>query len=684
MQTGETVSRRNVRLRDGDALLTTDELRENQRTHQATATGHVVLTRGALRLLADRLVYNEDTGTYSAEQVRVGSFPYYAEGDTAVGSRTEITIAHARVTYGEPGPWQPTLTANSVTFAPGQRLRSEHSFVGVGHVQPLPFPKFQQDLKAALIPYVSLTGGYRSSLGVFGEAGLHVPVADGVRLGGDLGVYTARGVLFGPSGTYATPPDPAALSGDFHSGYINDHGDKKTDILGQPIAEDRGFVEWHHRQQLAEHLSLAAQLDWWSDSEVVRDFRPRAFFPVQEPDTFVESVYAGQNFLVSAFARLQPNSFEHVQERLPELRFDLLPAALPGGFVTQFDASYVRLRERGPFLLSTTPGATPSLVFDGNTTFAQADRIDAYYALSRPIAWQDWFSFTPIGGARLQHYANAHFTSAVATVPLPAAATFSGAESQTRTLGEIGFDAVLRSSGTFDYKNEIWKIDGLRHLFTPRLSYRYVKADKAATMPAIDRPVFSTYLQPLGLGDTRAVDTLNGTNTLRLALENVLQTRDPTYGSRDLASLTFADDLGFKPGQRDLSGPQIEAALMPAPWLQFDTYQRYTPRHLALNEFNAGITLHDGRAWSVRFANNFLRRQLDVYAFEAHARLNEAFEVLSRLNYDVRKQRFNEQAYGLTQNLGNTWLISYVVSLYSGPRRESHFGLSVQIDTVRF
>jgi LPS-assembly protein len=65
-------------------------------------------------------------------------------------------------------------------------------------------------------------------------------------------------------------------------------------------------------------------------------------------------------------------------------------------------------------------------------------------------------------------------------------------------------------------------------------------------------------------------------------------------------------------------------------------------------------------------------------------RLNERFEALSRLHYDARKRRFNEQAYGITQNLDNTWFVSYLVSLYSGRRRESNFGFNVQVETVRF
>ena len=36
-----------------------------------------------------------------------------------------------------------------------------------------------------------------------------------------------------------------------------------------------------------------------------------------------------------------------------------------------------------------------------------------------------------------------------------------------------GFDARLLASGTFDYKNPVWEVDGLRHLVEPKLSYRY-------------------------------------------------------------------------------------------------------------------------------------------------------------------------------------------------------------------
>ncbi len=662
---GEFLWKGRARLREEGALLTADEIRGNNRTGVAVASGNVMLTRGTMRLLADKLVY-QIGGTFSAENVRLGSFPYYAEGASAMGDAKEVTVAGATLTYGEPGPWQPSLMADRVIYGPGRQVRSENSFVGIGGARPLPFPKFQQNLATPLLPFASVAAGYRSSLGIFAEAGLHVPLALGFRAGGDVGLYSQRGVMFGPAATYNRGEHGRGYRGYLRSGYINDHGARGEDILGRPVPEERAFLEWEHQQTFSEQLTLKARANWWKDSEVVRDFRARLFFPVQEPDTYLEAAYEGKNYLLSLFARFQPNSFHQVQERLPELRFDLLPLALPGGFSERFNASIAVLREDPLPVGPLSPIAGPGL---------RSDRFDAYYALSRPIVPNDWFAFTPVVGGRITHYAN---TSGVAR-----------AGSYTRTLGEVGFDATMRTAGTFAYKNEQWKIDGLRHLFNPRLSYRYVpQGDRGhGRIPRIDRrDVFSTYLQPLGLGDVRNIDDLQATNTLRVGFDNTLQTRDATYGSRDLLVFNVASDFRYKRlrTERDISEIHTEIALMPTTWLRADIYQSFTPQTLTLREFNSAVTLHDGTAWSLRFSNNFLRGELHDYALEGRARINETFEALTRLNYDVRKNRFNEQAYGIVQNLGNTWQISYVVSLYSGRRRESSFGFNVQIDALRF
>jgi LPS-assembly protein len=666
------IAKGNAKFVGENMLLTADEIRWEEKDNTLTAIGRIAFTHGEARLLADRLVYHRNDNTFRAENIRLGSYPYFAEGFSAEGTPNEITVHRARVSYGEPGRWQPTLTADKIVISPGQRVRTEKAMAGVGSVLPLPFPKFQHELAQPFAADISLNGGYRSSLGVFAEAGLLIPVSRRSHLGGELGLFTQRGVMFGPSARYLAPDDPDRLRGSFRSGYINDHGNKQTDLLGRPIAEERAFAEWQHQQLIAPNLSLNGQLNWWKDSEVVRDFRPRAFFPVQEPDTFVESVYSGANYFISLFARFQPNRFHRVQERLPEIRFDLLPVPMGLGFYERFSASAAVLRE------DALP-ASPLLPLGGPTL--RSDRLDAYYSVMRPFAPREWFAITPLAGARVTHYTN-----------MKGGAT--PRSDYTRVLGELGADLALRTSGTFNYDNPRWKINGLRHLMTPRLSYRYIpKADKGrAYIPQIDRAAriegtnYLPYLQPLGLGEVRNIDDLHATNTLRLSIDNVLQTRDPVLGTRDLAVFNIGNDFRFRrqPGERDISEIHSELALMPARWLQFDVYQSMSPRTLAVREFNSGVTIRDGDVWSVRFGNNFLRSQIQDFSVDGRVRLTERFEALTRLHYDSRRRRFNEQAYGITQNLGNTWLVSYTVSLYSGRRRESSFGFNVQIDTVRF
>jgi LPS-assembly protein len=700
VKTNEQVLTGHARVTDGITLLTADEIRVSvPKGEILTAIGNVVYTKEDGRLLADRLTLDRSKQTFSAQKVRFGAFPYYAEAESAEGSFKEITFLKATVSYGEPGRWQPTARADKVIYAPHQRLRTENGMAGIGSAQPVPFPKFQQDLKQnqSLLSLASFNGGYRSSLGAFVEAGIHLPASERFRVGGDLGIYSNRGILFGPGGSYGGGED-STVNGYFRSGYINDHGEKKTDVLGFPVPEDRGYIEWQHQQKLGEHFELTAQLNYWSDSEILRDFRPRAFYPVQTPDNFVEAVYTGKNYFISAFGRFQPNNFNLVQERLPEIRFDLLPTTIGNGFVERFNASFAILRERVPSempygygyalrseQIAYAYGLTPSTTLSNPYSYyrpyvwlpQKSNRLDAYYSISRPFKKDDWFSFTPILGGRVTSYLDDSLSSL-------------GRE-WTRTLGEVGFDAALSMSGTFDYKNEQWKINGLRHLFSPKLSYRSINGDTLpiplSTTYAIDRSAFSTYLQPLGLGDRRNIDDLQATNVLRVGFDNTLQTRDENYGSRDLLTLNVAGDFfidkrRYARGSTSLIHTELAAA--PTRWLSLNIYENFDPNRIKLQEFNSGLTLHDADAWSVRFSNNYLRTQINDFQLDGRFRINETYEALTRLHYDVRKRRFNEQAYGVTQNLGNTWLVSYIVTLYSGPRRESHFGLNVQIAARAF
>lgn len=646
-----------ARLVYGDLILTADEIEYRREANTVSARGHFIVTQAGRRLVAEAGTYDLNTGMLRVQNLRVGEFPIYLHGESVEGTMDELVFTNATIFFREDAAYAPSVRAARIVYRRGRIVAGEGLALGFlgGHFFRL--PKFQHDLTSELISYFVAKAGYRRRLGVFAEAELRVPVGRGLKAGADLGLYSARGLMAGPALDYDRGEGDDRVRGEMTSGYINDSGDRFDDLLGRPVPRDRSHLHWWHRQQFGPRVSLAAEFNSWSDSEILRDFNPRRFQPVQQPDSYLETAYAGDNFLVSAFTRVHPNRFHRVRERLPEIRFDLLPSEAPLGFYERMSASLAVLEEDAYL----------------NAPQQRSTRLDAYYGIERPIAAVRGLTLTPVAGVRVTHYADAQ----------------GGREDYTRTIGEIGFDARLRFTGRFDYRNDLWEIDGLRHLVEPRLSYRYApRADEGRPyIPAIDRRVFSTYLQPLSLADRRDIDDLDRLDTLRLSLHQSLLTRDAAQGSRELAALTLASDYRFsrQPGQRPLSDVHWEFSLTPAPWLRFELYQRVTPQTHLSQELNYALELTDQEWWSARLSSSYLRNDYQEYALDYRHRLNEVFDVVGRWRYDAERSRFNEQSYGVWQRLGQTWAVKYEVSFFEGRReRESKFSFNVEVELLRF
>jgi LPS-assembly protein len=676
--TGETVLSGRAVLLDEGRVLTSDEIRFNRKTQVATATGHVVLTWLGERLLADALTLNRSTGVFTARNLRIGQFPYYIEGRTADGTRAQVVVHDAVVTYREPGSWQPTIHAKDLTYSPGHYLRLSSASLGIDEDRLIPFSRLGEDLgRESNLTNITVDAGYRSSLGAYADVANLFPVGSGFALGPDLGIYTAQGVMVGPAGSYDFASGEDTATGSFRSGYMHEYGprDSFVDILGNPVPTDRAYAEWHHTQQITDDLSVAGELDWTSDSEVLRDFHSKEFVPVQEPDNFVEAVYTQPDYLASVFTRFQPDSFYPVQERLPELRFDLLPTAIGGGLYVRLDSGLVHLEENPP----------------AAGTHLASDRFDTFVGISRPFSYKGIVDFTPVAGGRYTQY----WDTVGADEP-------GGAG---RALGELGFDADLKMNAVFDYKNPYWDIDGLRHLLTPTLSYRYIPdGDKsAAWIPEVDRSTFTNYLPIMELGDMRAIDQLQAENVVRAGLHNTLETRDPQYGSRTILTFDLDEDFRFQraPGQTDFSDVHGELVATPAHWLELRLEDALSTSRLAQRAVDASVTVREGEVWMANFGVGYLSDSygtfevpglginpivgVDTYHAEFRKRINEEYEAFVRGDYDARDHLFIDQYYGVVQRVSNTWLVQYAVVFSRGPNDgQGHFGLEVNVNVVRF
>lgn len=668
-----------VRMAHRDVVLYADIMEVDNRERVVTARGNVLLLRGAQRLIAEEVTYRSKDGTFTVGEFRVGEGRVFAAAAGAEGGVDDLLVRGARVTYGEPDPLSPFVQAERLRYtrvagdgAGGERswLRTERARLGVGPLALVPLPEVRESPDQPTLAGIDAQAGYSGNLGAELSLTALVAASTGVRVGGDVGLFSKRGVLAGPVGDYDTVGgDGVGARGAFRTGFIKDQGDAGLDVRGDAIRAERGYVEWRHHQATDSGVRVGGELNYWSDSFVTRDFRREGYYRVQTPDTWFEAEKLGGNYVVSLFTRVQVNDYSLIQERLPEVRFDGLPVELGAGVYHRVNASVAALREDDPL--------------SGVTT--RSDRADLYYGAMRPFSPREWLAVTPMAGVRATHYARTKATSARGDY--------------TRVLGEAGFDAKLfESSGVWATKSERWGIDGLRHVSTPTLAYRFSPSADVGrgAIPAIDDDVFGTYLRPLGLADRREVDELPALNTFRLGWQNVLQTRDKSHGSRNLVELDLAADqhgsaeaAATQGGARDETQGHAALALTPARWLRFDVYNRTTLQTGKAEEWHTGLTLKDADVWNLRVYTHFLNdaeaaRRIQQYAATLGVRLSEVYAFQARVRLDSRTGDWTEQSLVVSQRLSPFWTLYYEVSAHEGPRREDDFGFSVSVATEGF
>lgn len=663
------VARGDARLDLDNTRVRADSIIYYQEFGLADALGNVAVSREGARLLADRMSFDTQSSSFSVDVLRTGQWPYYISGVNAGGTTDQMEINGATVYYGNPGPFGLNATTDKVEYIDDetQRVKLHGATLRVGSVPFFYLPAYTHYLGTS--PYhLDIDGGYDNELGAYLQTTTLFPVNSWLRMGANLDYYSKRGTLAGPTAQYVYNTSKQRIVGAVSTAYINDSGERDVDILGDEIDSDRGFAEWRHKHNIGERFTATTQLSYWSDSEVTRDFRDDYFSDNQNPDTFAEGVYAGDNFLISAFGRFRPNQFQLIQERLPELRLDVLPVPIFNtGIYHRGAVSYARLQED----LSDFSG-----LINEET---QSDRFDLTYRIERPFLLTNWLTFTPLAGARLTQYNNQEVDS-----------TFLLNDDQfTREIYEVGFDLEARAYSSFPTFNETWNIDGLRHLVRPVVRYRYFSdPDSINEIAAIDREAFNLERPLLDLSDLRNIDSLAETHLVRLGVENLYQTRAQDYGSRTLAALNFYQDVLFEKNTRydgdeqdTFNATWVELILKPAPWLKFDLASRFKTESLTLEELRTRTSLVSGEIWEIGLSTNLLNNQIDQYRLDFIYRLNERYSFLLDTRFDADTGDFTRFSVGLRSRIGSTWIVLYALTFREDARRESdvEFNISLKL-----
>lgn len=628
-QKQELVARKNAELVYGDCRTQADEIRFNQEKKVLEARGNVKINYRTLFFISPAASLEVVTKELAAQKFHLSNGTQFIRGRSIAGNLDELKIQNPTIYFNEPDAASYNLKAEKATVLEGNKIKMEKVWMRIGRLPFLYLPGLTYDNEhKSPIHHQSEIFGYSTKLGYFTRNIISSRFDPRWSIGTTFDFYSKRGIFGGPIFKYNL--DQAKGSIAFAG--ISDKGIKGVDALGKAIKRRRKALEFKHQQAITERIDLRSQAIYHSDSEVIKDFKPLHYRDENNPDNFTEVVYRGDDFLVSAFSRYRLNRFQGVNEKLPELRFDAMPRALSSSpLYHQGNLSFANLRR--------TTIRAPRV---------SSKRVDAYYGLSWPIQIKEGISFVPVAGTRVTHYEEGPYT---------------------RFLGQVGFDTRFTLNRVWDYKNEKWEIDQLRHVFQPVIQYRYVPdAQKGkGKIPQVETDYFSYGRTSLDLADQRNVDDLHETHTIRLGIENFLETKAKEFGSRTLSAFHVYQDFRFSPksGQNRLSDTYFDFSLTPIECFTLDTYLRVNPKKGKVQEWRQQLTIINGSRWKVSCGVNFFKKVLNQLRLKADYHLDSRHTITAGWVYDWNKRKLLRQDYGLSMIAGNSWRIIYALELRS-------------------
>ena len=163
-------------------------------------------------------------------------------------------------------------------------------------------------------------------------------------------VFTRRGPGIGTAAEYqGVSPTGLPYRGEGLLYYLNDGGHDRLGRDRRRLDTDnnRGRVNWRHRQELGNGIKLFGEIGYISDRNFLEQYYEQEFDRGKDLETSVRIKQDIGNFSGSLFIQPQVNPFETTTEWLPRLDFYGLSQPLFGGPVTWSNHSsigYARLR----------------------------------------------------------------------------------------------------------------------------------------------------------------------------------------------------------------------------------------------------------------------------------------------------------------------------------------------------
>ena len=666
------VARGDVVISVGDTTIYCDYAQYDQETRDVMVSGDVRIFRGGKIFAGDRAIYNLESKKLTGSDFRAASGPMMAHAHAiAAAGKDTIEIAGATLTADDSPDPGLHIKSRKVRFFHNDHTEYEDVTVYVGRTPVFWVPYLYQP--ANLDQSFSISPGSRSAWGPFLLTRTLFPMGTDTVGAARIDYLAKRGTAIGLDAD--RKPQGSESWSRLRTYYLDDSSPTTRPLQDNLVGSNRYRVSVQDRSFISDTLYTSLNFNKLSDINYLEDFVPGELRHDPNPDSVLNVTKWDENYTLSLQFRRQFNEEFEGSGKTPELALDV---------------------RRQPFLQSR-------LFYESETSVSQLSRKhvkngqpDPYDYLTHKTLRADTFhqwtyqkmlgglvSVVPRLGIRATHYGET--AGHPDGLRQPGDANFAGGDSVNRITTNLGVEASMKFSRTFDsVESRKWGLDGLKHVVQPFANLSIVSSseDTSKILP-IDSLNPSTTLPPIDFPQFNAIDSITDWKILRLGIRNRLLTRRDTTTFSWLELDTFFDNRIEKPrigsfGSLDpgnFSNLFNRLQWSPVPWMNVNLNTQTPVFDAGFSEVNLDSTFQPTRDFTFSFgnrhiagvsglptgttavSNNLQFQNSDLLYGSARLRVNDDWAVSIQETFEMRTKQPLYHSYSIDRSL-RSWIAS--------------------------
>jgi LPS-assembly protein len=633
------IARGNVELTRGSIRMLADRLEINRDTGDAVGLGRVIFYDGQDRLSGERIDYNLRTGTGVVHNGRARTAPYYRISGEVMERLDE---SHYLVRRGifttcedDPPTWSFRFGMADADLE--DIIYGTNASIWVKSLPVLPwFPILGAAVrKERQTGFLFPTFGNSSRKGNYAEIPFYWAISDNQDLRLELDYYSSRGV--GLTGEYRYVISPTA-SGTVRAfgihetetpaSLVNAPGATTPDSSGtasglrQP--DNRGWWGLQHNWAIVPGLAFKADVNGVSDDLVLREYADNLYDRSRQSvqsNVFVTKTWSSTNLIGNLFWYQDLTTFRPVElNRLPDVRLSMTRQPIP----PLLDV---------PVLSRLTYELAGQFTNFVRELGSEGSRLDLFPRLSLPLPIAGLFTVTPFVAPRLTAFSK----TATGTQILADGTKIEITKDEpiARRSIDLGADFEARASRIYGVGG-FGGVDALLHSIEPRATYTWRDG---------------TNLDPARLPQWLVDDTPEASNVV-FSLVNRLRARTATPAGGDpyrweAVRFTMASGYDFKAPDRPVAPVKAELILDPGRHFYFraDTsYSVYKGEGFQSGNTDFGLTLPK---FAATIGTRFTKGSTNFVQGTMRADLNRYVSANFSTNWDIRTDTFVENRVGI-------------------------------------